>query len=114
MLQLLNYADYFHLMGYPTKLSVIMDQVVSDNGPQFVSEEFKSFLKSNGVKHICCSPYHSSSNGAVERFVQTFKKAMLAQNTKLSFQQRLMSFLLTYRITPHTTTNVAPCTLFLN
>ena len=32
--------------------------------------------------------------------------------TKLSFQQRLMSFLLTYQITPHSTTNVAPCTLF--
>ena len=90
------------------------DQVVSDNGPQFVSEEFKSFLKSNGVKHIRCSPYHPSSSRAVERFVQTFKKAMLAQNTKLSFQQWLMSFLLTYRITPHSTTNVAPCTLFLN
>ena len=77
-------------------------------------EEFKSFPKSNGVKHIRCSPYHPSSNGAVELFVQTFKKAMLAQNTKLSFQQRLMSFLLTYRIIPHSTTNVAPCTLFLN
>ena len=74
------------------------DQVVSDNRPQFVSEEFKSFLKSNSVKHILCSPYHPSSNGAVERFAQTFKKAMLAQNTKLSFQQRLMSFLLTYRM----------------
>ena len=90
------------------------DQVVSDNGPQFVSEEFKSFPKSNGVKHIHCSPYHPSSNGAVERFVQTFKKAMLAQSTKLSFQQWLMLFLLTYRITPYSTTNVAPYTLFLN
>ena len=90
------------------------EQVVSDNGPQFVSEEFKAFLKSNGVKHIRCSPYHTSSNGAVERLVQTFKRAMQAQKTKLSFQQILMSFLLTYRITPHSTTNVAPCTLFLN
>ena len=88
------------------------EQVVSDNGPQFVSEEFKVFLKSNGVKHIRCSPYHPSSNGAVERFVQTFKKAMLAQKPEC-FQQRLMAFLLTYRITPHSITNVAPCTLFM-
>ena len=56
----------------------LLDQVVSDNGPQFVSEEFKIFLKSNGVKRIHCSPYHPSSNGAIECFVQTFKKAMLA------------------------------------
>ena len=38
---------------------------------------------------------------------------MQTQKAETSFQQRLMSFLLTYRITPHTTTNVAPCTLFL-
>ena len=89
------------------------EQLVSDNGPQFVSEELRSFLKRNGVKHIRCAPYHPSLNGAAERFIQTFKRAMQAQKAESSFQQRLMSFLLTYRITPHTTTNVAPCTLFL-
>ena len=52
------------------------EQLVSDNGPQFVSEEFRAFLKGNGVKHIRRSPYHPSSNGAVECFVQIFKKAM--------------------------------------
>ena len=88
------------------------EQLVSDNGPQSVSEEFRVFLKGNGVKHICCFPYHPFSNGAVECFVQTFKKAMQGQKTESqSFQQQLMSFLLTYRITPHTTTNVTPCSL---
>ena len=77
-----------------------------------MSEEFKALLKSNGVKHIRCSPYHPSSNGAVERFVQTFKKAMRAQKPEC-FHHRLMAFLLTYRITPHSTTNVANCTLVL-
>ena len=28
------------------------EQVVTDNGPQFVAEEFVQFLKSNGIKHI--------------------------------------------------------------
>ena len=51
-------------------------QIVSDNGPQFVSAEFKQFLKMNGVKHILCTPYHPSSNGLVERFVKTFKRPM--------------------------------------
>jgi len=43
------------------------EQVVSDNGPQFVSEEFAVFMKMNGVKHIRSAPYHPSTNGLVER-----------------------------------------------
>ncbi len=71
-------------------------QVVSDNGPQFASAEFKSFMKSNGIKHIRCVPNHPSSNGAAERFVQSFKRAMKAsENSDQSFQQRLINFLLT-------------------
>ena len=89
-------------------------QLVSDNGPQFVATEFKTFMKSNGIKHIRCAPYHPSSNGAAERFVQSFKRAMKAsQKSDQSLHQRLMNFLLMYRSTPHSTTNVAPCTLFL-
>ena len=49
------------------------EQLVSDNGPQFVSDEFQVFLKSNQVKHIRSAPYHPSSNGLAERFVRTFK-----------------------------------------
>ena len=33
------------------------EQVVSDNGPQFTSEEFQLFMKNNGIKHIQCAPY---------------------------------------------------------
>ena len=90
------------------------EQVVTDNGPQFSATEFGMFLKSNGVKHIRCVPYHPSSNGAVERFIQTFKKAIRAEGKQgATFHQRLMNFLLVYRTTPHSTTSVAPCVLFL-
>ena len=90
------------------------EQLVSDNGPQFTSDEFANFMKSNGVKHIRCSPYHPSSNGAIERFVRTFKQAMKAsRHDHLSAQQRLQNFLLTYRSTPHATTGETPATLFL-
>ena len=49
------------------------DQLVSDNGLQFVNHAFKQFTRNNGVKHIRTSPRHPASNGAVEWFVRTFK-----------------------------------------
>jgi len=88
---------------------------VSDNGPQFVSQEFDLFMKMNGIKHIRTSPYHPVSNGAVERLVQTFKKAMIASNCKGALKsQQLASFLLSYRTTPHSTTIATPAELFMN
>jgi hypothetical protein len=90
------------------------DQIVSDNGPQFTAEDFAAFMQANGVRHIRCSPYHPSSNGAVERFVRTFKQTMTAGNRDgRTTQHRLENFLLSYRTVPHATTKVAPCTLFL-
>ena len=90
------------------------EQIVSDNGPQFTSSDFAEFLRANGIKHIRSSPYHPSSNGAIERFVRTFKVAMKAGSKDgLTPQHRLENFLLTYRSTPHATTGVAPSSLFL-
>ena len=90
------------------------EQLVSDNGPQFVSEEFAAFMRGNGIRHIRTAPYHPSSNGLAERFVQSFKQALKAsQNDGRSLQHRLSTFLLTYRSSPHATTGVPPCTLLL-
>ena len=91
------------------------EQIVSDNGPQFTSEEFADFMKKNGIKHTRCAPYHPASNGAVERFIQTFKQAMKAsEHDGRSLAHRLANFLLSYRATPHSTTNQSPSSLFLN
>ena len=84
-------------------------QLVSDNGPQFTSDEFSLFCKMNGVKHIRTAPYHPSLNGLAEQFVQTFKKAMKAGvSTQNSLSQRLFNFLLSYRSIPHSTANKPP------
>ena len=90
------------------------EQLVSDNGPQFTSDDFAHFVKSNGIKHIRSAPYHPSSNGLAERFVQTFKRAMKAsEHDEPCLTTRLSQFLLTYRSVPHATTGVSPSELFL-
>ena len=87
---------------------------VSDNRPQFRGEEFTHFLKMNGVKHVRVAPYHAASNGLAERMVQSFKNRMKAcKCSKLSIQQRIDNFLLTYRSTNHPTTGRTPARLFL-
>ena len=51
----------------------IPDKVISDNGPQFRSQEYASFAKAWDFTHITSSPYHNQSNGKVEAAVKIAK-----------------------------------------
>ena len=83
----------------------IPSQIVSDNGPQFRSEEFSIFVRNNGIRHIFSAPYHPATNGAAERLVQSFKSALKAsKHEKASIQTKLDQFLSKYRISPQATT----------
>ena len=75
--------------------------------------EFETFLSKNGIKHWTSAPYHPASNGLAERAVQIVKKG-LKKITVGTVQERLAKLLLTYRITPQTTTGVSPAELLLN
>uniref|UniRef100_A0A1I8BFD6 RNA-directed DNA polymerase n=1 Tax=Meloidogyne hapla TaxID=6305 RepID=A0A1I8BFD6_MELHA len=66
--------EIFSMFGPPVCL-------VSDNGPQFISHEFETFLLSIGVNHIKSPPYHPASNGLCERFVRTFKMGLTKTST---------------------------------
>uniref|UniRef100_A0A3Q1F5U6 Integrase catalytic domain-containing protein n=1 Tax=Acanthochromis polyacanthus TaxID=80966 RepID=A0A3Q1F5U6_9TELE len=54
----------------------IPDIVISDNGPQYASEEFRSFPESWEFTHVTSSPGHAQSNGQAERTVQTVKQLL--------------------------------------
>ena len=88
------------------------EEIVSDNGPQFTSDMFATFLSKNGIKHSRSAPYHPATNGAAERLVQVLKKS-LKLDSDLTKEHQLANLLLHYRTTPHTTTGVPPAELFL-
>ena len=89
------------------------EQLVSDNGPQFIAMEFEVFMRENNIKHMRGAPYHPSTNGQAERFVQTFKKALKASQGHHTEQHRLDRFLLAYRNAPHALTGQAPAALMM-
>lgn len=100
--------DLFAAYGAPITL-------VSDNGPQFTSAEFRSFLQKSGVKfHKLTAPYHPATNGQAERYVQTVKQALKAMGTvKSCLKVNINEFLRQYRKAPHSETGESPSKLFL-
>ena len=86
--------------------------IFSDNGTSYTSEEFKTFVEGNGIRHRTSAPYHPATNGLAERAVQVVKNG-LKKNTKGDFELRLARILYKYRTTPHATTGKSPAELLL-
>uniref|UniRef100_A0A183CHH4 RNA-directed DNA polymerase n=1 Tax=Globodera pallida TaxID=36090 RepID=A0A183CHH4_GLOPA len=92
----------------------IPETLVSDNGTQFQSHQFRQFTKSFGIEHLFSAPYAPQSNGQAERMVDTFKRACAKIKGEGVSGNALETFLLTYRTTPSDTLNgKSPAELFL-
>jgi transposase InsO family protein len=50
--------------------------LVSDNEAQLTSNEFATFLKSNGLVHLRTAPGHPATNGVEENAVKTTKRVV--------------------------------------
>lgn len=94
--------------GIPYKLG-------SDNGPPFNSQQFATFAKQKGFKHIHVTPYAPWANGTVEHFMRNLGKVMKTSTvTGGSWRTELTKFLQAYRATPHTMTGFSPAHLLFN
>ena len=66
---ILKLKSHFARYGIP-------DQVISDNGPQFTSDEFADFSRTWDFEHLTSSPGNSKANGKVESGVKTAKRIL--------------------------------------
>jgi len=61
-------------------------RIISDNGPQFISKDFKEFIRISGMTHVKTSPYYPQSNGKLERYHKTIKGTCIRVQTPLSLE----------------------------
>ncbi|XP_057292574.1 uncharacterized protein K02A2.6-like [Hydractinia symbiolongicarpus] len=92
----------FAHFGFPEKM-------ISDNGPPFRSKEVKKYTTEKGIKHQRITPLWPQANGEVERFILPLTKVMFTAHIEnKNYTDEVQKFLMAYRITPHTSTNVPP------
>ena len=88
--------------------------VVTDNGRQFISHEFETFLRERDILHWRSAVYNPQQNGKVEAFnrflkhgTQTFDAA------KKNFREGIQELLYAYRATSPTPDGQSPAELLL-
>ena len=64
----------------------VQPRIISDNGPQFIANDFKAFIRICGMTHVRTSPYYPQSNGKIERWHKSLKKECIRPGTPLSLE----------------------------
>lgn len=114
-----HYSNYFEVenLSQTTTMSVIKtmkkmfsrfgipENVITDNGPQFSSREFRQFAKDWLFDHTTSSPLYPQANGKAENAVKTCKTLM--KKAKASNTDFLLS-LLEWRNTPSAEIGLSP------
>ena len=89
----------------------IPDIVISDNGPQYTSQEFQRFSERWEFLHKTSSPGHPQSNGKAESAVKTAKR--LLNKAKMAGQDPYLA-LLDHRNTPSQGLDTSPAQRLLS
>jgi putative transposase len=64
-------------------------RIITDNGPQFISRDFKQFIRLMGLTHVRTSPYYPQSNGKLERWHGSIKRECIRPACPSSLEEAL-------------------------
>ncbi len=89
------------------------DELVSDNGAQFISSKFSNFLKQHGITHTHSVVYNPTENGPVEVFNCVLKYRVQGfRFDKVSWVEGILELLKSYHATPARPGSKSPAELF--
>lgn len=98
--------EIFSRTGYPASIT-------ADNGPQFVSSEFKNYCQENGITLFNTIPYWPQQNGEVERQNRDIlKRIKISKALNKNWKNELLDYMVMYNSTPHSVTGKTPAELF--
>lgn len=93
----------------------ILEEILTDQGTNFISSLLRELYRMIGVKAIRTSPYHPQTDGLVERFNQTLKtmlkKTIAGENRQ--WDTMLPYVLFAYHEVPQATVGFSPFELLL-
>ena len=76
----------FHLL-ITNEAQITIGTIRTDNGGEYTSHAFETYLQENGIKHQTTIPYNPQQNGVAERMNRTFlnmvRSMMFFKNLKL-------------------------------
>ena len=103
-------ADVAQALGTVFSRYGFPQEILSDQGSDFMSELMQVFLNDFAINHVRASPYHPQTNGACERFNGTLKTMLrsLTEQFPDSWDTALPWVLFAYREVPVETLGCSP------
>ena len=97
-----------------TTIPKLPERILSDNGPEFRSEEFNDALKKYDIQHVYSTPHKASSNGCVERSNRTIIQLLKGVADKNQDWDDLMpKVVIVHNNTKHSTIGKSPSDLIM-
>lgn len=91
-----------------TETHTSIERVISDQGTQFMSKEFKKLLKDKKIIHTICSAYNPTANGLIERANRNIGNSLRTLKG-MDFKKAIKITEEGMNQTYHTAINTIPC-----